>query len=137
MGPIDSPTRARADQAFRQRAGAAWVHLQRQTDTQLDPSGRAALARLDLGRGGRVVDVGCGTGQTLLELADLVGPSGFVLGIDISEPMVAGARERTTALASVQIRGADAQTHRFVPGAFDAAFSRFGVMFFEDAAAAF
>jgi SAM-dependent methyltransferase len=134
MPPVDP---ARADQAFRQQSGDAWVRLQRQLDAQLDPFGRAALARLELAAGARVLDVGCGTGQTLLQLAEIVGPTGSVLGVDISEQMVAGALARTAGNPAVEVRCVDAQTHVFAPGAFDAIYSRFGVMFFEDAGAAF
>jgi ubiquinone/menaquinone biosynthesis C-methylase UbiE len=135
MSDADAPLRA--DQAFRHQAGAAWVLLQEQTDIQIDPFGRAALAKLDLTTGARVLDVGCGCGQTLLELAELVGPRGHVLGVDISEPMLERARERVAGQAVVELCCADAQTHPFPPADFDAAFSRFGVMFFEDASRAF
>ena len=126
-----------AARIFNERAGEAWTRLQEQTDAQLDPFGREAMARLDLAPGERVLDVGCGCGQTLLELGDLVGPEGRVLGVDISEPMVERARTRAADRSSVSVALADAQTHAFAPADFDAAFSRFGVMFFEDAVAAF
>jgi SAM-dependent methyltransferase len=135
MSEADGPTRS--DQAFRERAGEAWALLQEQTDTQLDPFGLAAVAKLGLTRGARVLDVGCGCGQTLLELAEIVGPRGHVLGVDISEPMLERARQRVAGQASVEICCADAQTHPFVLADFDAVFSRFGVMFFEDARRAF
>jgi SAM-dependent methyltransferase len=122
---------------FGERAGEAWTRLQEQTDAQLDAFGREVMARLGVARGGRVVDVGCGCGQTLLELADLVGPEGRVLGVDISEPMLGRARERAADRPSVSVCLADAQTYAFPPAGFDAAFSRFGVMFFDDATAAF
>jgi ubiquinone/menaquinone biosynthesis C-methylase UbiE len=122
---------------FGERSGQAWTRLQEQTDAQLDPFGRQAMARLGVARGERVVDVGCGCGQTLLELADLVGPEGRVLGVDISAPMLERARQRAASRPSVAVSLADAQTYPFAPAGFDAAFSRFGVMFFEDARAAF
>jgi len=89
--------------------------------------------------GERVLDVGCGVGQTTLELAERVGPSGSVLGIDISTPMLARARERARAagLANVRFENADAQTHAFTPESVDLVYSRFGVMFFADPTAAF
>jgi SAM-dependent methyltransferase len=85
-----------------------------------------------------VLDVGCGTGSTTLAIARTVGPGGTVLGADISEPMIAAARERATAEGSAaRFVVADAETHGFPPGAFDAFTSRFGVMFFNDPARAF
>ena len=128
---------ARADQAFRDKGGDRWAALQERTDAQLDPLGRAAMAKLGLTPGARVLDVGCGCGQTALELADIVGPRGRVVGIDVSEPMLARAHERVAGRAEIELVCADAQTHPFPAGAFEALYSRFGTMFFEDARAAF
>ncbi|HET6149803.1 MAG TPA: methyltransferase domain-containing protein [Polyangia bacterium] len=122
---------------FGDKGGSAWALLQERTDVYLDPLGRAAMALLQLERGTRVVDVGCGCGQTLLELAELVGPSGEVLGLDISEPMLARARERVAAHENVSLALADAETYPFGPRSWDALFSRFGVMFFRDPQEAF
>ena len=106
-------------------------------DKQLSPLGLAAMARLSLRPGDRVIDVGCGAGQTCLQLADRVGPTGTVLGLDISKAMVAHAQKQTAGVPFVSILEADAQTHPFGDGAFDAVFSRFGVMFFDDPVVAF
>jgi ubiquinone/menaquinone biosynthesis C-methylase UbiE len=124
---------------FQARAGQAWVQFQDRLDAQLDPFGRAALARLAPQSGSRVLDVGCGTGQTLLQLAELVGPRGEVVGIDNSEPMLECAEERVREgnYAQVDLLLDDAQSHVFLDRYFDLAFSRFGLMFFEDAAAGF
>jgi SAM-dependent methyltransferase len=60
-----------------------------------------------------------------------------VLGVDISPPMLAQARERVAGRPTIALALGDAQTYAFAPGAFDALYSRFGVMFFDDARAAF
>ena len=99
---------------FGDKAGNAWALLQERTDAYLDPLGRAAMALLDVERGARVIDVGCGCGQTLLELAELVGPSGQVLGLDISEPMLARAREQHRA-APERLVGAGRRGDPLVP----------------------
>jgi SAM-dependent methyltransferase len=127
----------RADLTFADRAGEAWVRLQDQTDAVVNPFGRAAMARLPLAAGARVLDVGCGCGQTLLQLADAVGTAGSVVGVDVSPPMLAQAKERAAARPEISLVLADAQKHAFPPAGFDALFSRFGVMFFQDARAAF
>ena len=116
-------------------AADIWVAQQERLDRQLDPLGRAALEALAPRAGEHVLDVGCGSGQTTLQLAGAVGPAGRVLGVDISEPLLAAARQRTRD-ARVSFVHADAQTHAFEQP-FDAIFSRFGVMFFADPVAAF
>jgi SAM-dependent methyltransferase len=122
---------------FNDRVGSAWTLLQDRTDAYLDPLGLAAMARLGLSPGERVVDVGCGCGQTLVELVGLVGPHGRVFGVDINEPMLARARARSALHPNVELVLGDAQTYVFRSAAFDAVFSRFGVMFFGDPRAAF
>jgi SAM-dependent methyltransferase len=122
---------------FNDRVGSAWALLQDRTDAYLDPLGRAVMARLGLSPGERVVDVGCGCGQTLLELVELVGVDGRVFGVDINQPMLARARARSAAHPNIEVALGDAQTYAFPRGAFDAVYSRFGVMFFGDPRAAF
>ncbi len=86
----------------------------------------------------RVLDVGCGTGQTTREAARMA-PAGSALGVDVSAPAVERARRlaRTEGLRNVAFERADAQAHRFARGHFDLAISRFGTMFFDDPVAAF
>jgi SAM-dependent methyltransferase len=134
MSPNDPP---RASQSFVEKGGEAWARLQDRTDALVDPPGRLALERLGVVTGERVLDVGCGCGQTLLEIAERAGASGRVLGVDISPPMLARARERVAGQPIIEVALGDAQTYTFAPGAFDAVFSRFGVMFFDDFGAAF
>jgi SAM-dependent methyltransferase len=124
---------------WNEQAGPLWVTYQERLDRQIGPHGEAALARLAPAPGERVLDLGCGCGDTSLALARTVGASGRVLGLDLSGPMLGRARERAAAagLANVAFRAADVQTAPLEPGAFDAAFSRFGVMFFADPPAAF
>src|SRR5262249_33548234 len=80
---------------------------------------------------------GCGCGQTLLQLAALAGPSGQVLGVDISPPLLECARKRVAGRPTIALALGDAQAYAFAPGAFDAVYSRFGVMFFDEPRAAF
>lgn len=119
--------------------GRTWAQFQNQLDRQISPLGLEALRVLAPMAGERVLDVGCGCGQTTLDLATRVGPAGHVTGIDISEPMLDVARSRESPRGAIRpdfIR-ADAQTADLGEGVFDAVFSRFGVMFFSDPQAAF
>jgi SAM-dependent methyltransferase len=88
--------------------------------------------------GDEVLDIGCGTGLTTREAARAAAP-GRVVGVDVSERMLERARELSAAerLDNVSYELGDAQVHRFEPGGFDVAISRFGTMFFSDPAAAF
>jgi SAM-dependent methyltransferase len=89
--------------------------------------------------GESVLDIGCGPGTTVLEMASRVGPDGYVLGADVSEPSVARARQRIAAagLRHAEVIVADASVHPFAPNSLELAFSRFGIMFFSDPVAAF
>ena len=121
--------------------GQNWVSHDALMEAMLQPLGEAVMESLSPTLGEHVLDIGCGCGHTSLSLADRVGAEGSVTGIDISAPMLAVASqlaaERSAGHQSVQFLEADAQTHRFTPERYDAAFSRFGVMFFEDPVAAF
>ena len=124
---------------WNEQAGPVWVAHQERLDQQIGPHGERAIARLAPAPGERVLDLGCGCGDSSLALARRVAPGGRVLGLDLSEPMLARARERAAAagLANLDFRVADVQSAPLEAGAFDAAFSRFGVMFFADPVAAF
>ncbi|HEX9695116.1 MAG TPA: class I SAM-dependent methyltransferase [Actinomycetota bacterium] len=89
--------------------------------------------------GDRVLDVGCGCGQTTRLAALAAAPGGEAVGMDLSSQMLARGRERAAeeGIANVRFEQGDAQTYSFPAGAFDAAISRFGVMFFDDPDAAF
>lgn len=135
------PSHSNADQIryWNATAGETWASLQQRLDQQIEPLGRAAMGVLAPAPGERVIDIGCGCGQTTADLASRVGASGDVLGIDVSGPMLAVARRRQhgRGAAGTRFLEADAQTHAFERGEADAVFSRFGVMFFDDPIAAF
>ncbi|CAL9665976.1 2-methoxy-6-polyprenyl-1,4-benzoquinol methylase, mitochondrial [Streptomyces sp. enrichment culture] len=86
----------------------------------------------------RILDVGCGSGQTTRRAARRA-PRGGALGLDLSAPMLAEARTRAEeqGIGNVSFVQGDAQVYPFEEGAFDAAISRYGVMFFADPITAF
>ena len=130
-----SPNAAQIEQ-WNGPGGAAWTALQARMDAQFEHITPALMAAAALRPGERVLDVGCGTGETSLLAADAVGPSGSVVGVDISAPMLGLARERAGARPNVSFRLEDASSARF-EAPFDVVLSRFGVMFFADPVAAF
>jgi SAM-dependent methyltransferase len=121
------------------RAAITWTAMQDRLDAMFTPLTALALDAAAPVARERVVDVGCGCGATVLELARRVGPDGRVLGVDVSEPMAGRARERIAAagFGNAEVKVSDASTFGFAPGQANLLFSRFGVMFFADPAAAF
>jgi ubiquinone/menaquinone biosynthesis C-methylase UbiE len=117
--------------------GQRWAQRQPVQDILLQPIADILIDRAKIRSGERVLDVGCGSGSTSFAFANAVGPSGHVMGIDISAPMLARAREVTPAGSPVEFALADATIHPFVPESFDLLASRFGVMFFADPALSF
>jgi ubiquinone/menaquinone biosynthesis C-methylase UbiE len=98
---------------------------------------RVPLERLALLAGTRALDVGCGWGDTAIEIARKVGPTGKVLGLDCCDAFLEKGRRDAAAagLANVRFVAADVQTYRY-EREFDFCFSRFGMMFFASPVAA-
>jgi SAM-dependent methyltransferase len=118
--------------------GRGWVEAQATLDRLLQPFEDSLLDAAAVRAGSRVLDVGCGTGSTTLAVARRVGAAGRAVGVDISEPMLALARERAERdRLPATFVCADAQVHAFEPASFDTIVSRFGVMFFDDPVRAF
>jgi ubiquinone/menaquinone biosynthesis C-methylase UbiE len=113
-------------------AGQKWVHRQQMQDIVLGPVSDSLIERARVAAGERVIDIGCGCGSTSIAFAKAVGPRGHVLGVDISAPMLARAREVAPVGTPVEFALADATVHAFQPAGFDLLASRFGVMFFAD-----
>ena len=120
--------------------GERWMRYQQALDRTLGPLGEVAIQAAQIVPGARVLDVGCGCGDTVLALADRVGSEGWVTGVDVSEPMLARARERIAQRAHgsavIELQLGDAASVA-LPDELDLIFSRFGVMFFADPKAAF
>ena len=93
----------------------------------------AIFPSLPVREGDKVLDVGCGFGDTAIQLAKQVGPDGSVTGLDCCETVLEWARKdaAAAALGNVHFIEGDAQTYPFEPE-FDFVFSRFGTMFFEN-----
>ena len=121
--------------------GPAGAHRTRYAavfDAETRPHNERLRAAADIAPRDRVLDVGCGTGQTTRDAAR-AATDGSALGIDLSAQMLDHARRISAeeGLANVSFLQADAQVHQFPVGSFDVAISRFGTMFFADPVAAF
>ena len=117
--------------------GSRWVAQQARRDAMLGDFAKMALVRADAQPGEHVIDVGCGCGETSLELARQVGPNGEVLAADVSAAVLSRATERLADLPWARTAQVDAATYPFDAGETDLLFSRFGVMFFGDPVTAF
>lgn len=91
----------------------------------------AALQRHPHPAGARVLDVGCGFGDSTVRIAQRVGPAGAAVGVDCAERFVRAAEDaaRAAGVTNATFRVADVQTDDLA-GPYDFAFSRFGTMFF-------
>src|SRR3954452_17611460 len=117
--------------------GQRWADRQQTQDIVLAPVSEILIDRANGRAGERIIDIGCGCGTTSVSLAQKVGSSGHVLGIDISAPMLARARQIAPAGLPLHFALADATVYPFQPESFDLLVSRFGVMFFADPALSF
>ena len=118
-------------------AGRSWIALQSEMDFILRPVLDLVLQKACLSDGDRVLDVGCGTGASILEALKKVGNNGHVTGIDISQIMLDYAKTRLKKSSNFLLLREDAQLYDFKYERVDALISRFGVMFFENTTAAF
>ena len=121
------------------KGGDIWVERQNVMDIMLSPLGEAALNKLNFNEEENVLDIGCGCGHTTLNIAKRIEPLGNVTGLDISEPMLERAKESAVemSITNTTFKCVDVQTEDLGDQIYSAAFSRFGVMFFEDSIAAF
>lgn len=121
------------------RGGEVWVEQQHLLDRLFLPFEHLLADTVAASNGRDILDIGCGAGATTLAAARRLAPEGQCTGLDISVPLITAARRRAEdeGLSNAHFIAGDAQHHAFAPDSFDAIISRFGVMFFDDPAAAF
>ena len=132
------PTNAEQARAWDGDEGAYWTDHAKHFDRSLGTYHERFLAAADIRRDDRVLDIGCGTGQTTRDGARRAQDS-CALGVDLSNQMISLARRLATSegVANAYFEQADAQIHSFGKDTYDVAISRTGTMFFGDPVAAF
>lgn len=125
------PTNTDQARAWDGDEGAYWADNAERFDRSVAGYHRPFMAAARVSPSDRVLDIGCGTGQTTRDAARSAG-AGTALGVDLSARMVAYARELATheGVANAAFEQADAQVQPFTPESFDVAISRTGAMFF-------
>src|SRR5262245_39464243 len=118
--------------------GDDWVREWQRYDRAARPFNEALLAAVSVGTTERVLDIGCGNGESTRQTAR-VASEGSAFGIDLSSRMIANAREltRLEGLHNAVFEQGDVQAYPFEDDAHDVCISRFGAMFFSDRVAAF
>ncbi len=136
--PPIAPANADAERAWNGPDGVYWAEHEAVFDASLARYRDAFFAAASIAAGDRVLDIGCGNGQTTRDAAR-IATSGSALGLDLSAAMLARARQRAEeeGLKNVDFRQGDAQIYPFDRQTFDAVISRTGAMFFADPGAAF
>ncbi|WP_055585355.1 class I SAM-dependent methyltransferase [Peterkaempfera griseoplana] len=126
------------DQAWNGDEGRHWADHHERWNAVNGEFNEPLLRAAAIASGDHVLDIGCGAGQTTRLAARHAG-EGQVVGLDLSQAELDRARELAAAeqLANVRFVRGDAQVHPLPSGVFDAAISRFGIMFFADPVAAF
>ncbi|MEZ5995162.1 MAG: methyltransferase domain-containing protein [Hyphomonadaceae bacterium] len=135
---MPEPARPSQQEYWNSKVGEEWASHADRMDRMLQPMTAPTFELLALQPGESVLDIGCGAGATSLAAARQVGPGGRVVGVDLSRQLLARARERAEAsAANVEFLEAEVGLTPIAGAPFDGAFSRFGVMFFNEPAAAF
>ena len=132
-----APENVEATEAWNGPLFDVWRDFQAVVVSNAKAHGDSALADHSPVAGDRVLDIGCGLGDSTLQLAGIVGPSGHVHGVDVAERMIAGARAdaESAGAENVTFTVADVQATTF-DDTYDYAFGRFGTMFFASPVAA-
>jgi ubiquinone/menaquinone biosynthesis C-methylase UbiE len=107
----------------------SWSRNRAHIEAMKDGLTNELLAALDLQPGQRVLELGAGTGDLAIRLAQAVGPTGSVLATDVAEGMVELLRETTADLANVEVSRLDALDIDLPDDSVDAIVFRMGLMF--------
>lgn len=135
---VVAPSNLEQRRAWDGDEGGFWARHAAHFDRAVSGYHRALLDAARVSPGSRVLDVGCGTGQTTRDAAR-IADRGEAVGVDLSQEMLEVARRQADrdGVRNVRFLQADAQVHPFAPASYDVVVSRTGTMFFGDPQAAF
>ena len=117
--------------------GKKWVEEDDSMNERLSILTKELFLRLNINRGDKILDIGCGGGQTSFEASEIVGENGYVVGADISKILLDLANSKYANTKNLEFKLCDVQNYEFRENSFNKVISRFGVMFFENPIEAF
>ena len=117
--------------------GQKWVDEDQSMNERLSFLTEELFLKSNIKEDDKVLDIGCGGGQTSFEASKLVGSNGYVVGADISKILLELAERKYSQIKNLEFKYCDVQNYEFKKNEFNKIISRFGVMFFENPFAAF
>ena len=117
--------------------GKKWVEEDDSMNERLSILTKELFLRSNINRNDKILDIGCGGGQTSFEASEMVGENGYVVGADISKILLDLAKSKYANTKNLEFKYCDVQNYKFRENSFNKVISRFGVMFFENPIEAF
>jgi ubiquinone/menaquinone biosynthesis C-methylase UbiE len=117
--------------------GKKWVEEDDSMNERLSILTKELFLRSNINRDDKILDIGCGGGQTAFEASEMVGENGYVIGADISKILLDLAKSKYANTRNLEFKYCDVQNYEFRENSFNKVISRFGVMFFENPIEAF
>ena len=117
--------------------GRKWVEEDDSMNERLSILTKELFLRSNIKRDDKILDIGCGGGQTTFEASEMVGENGYVVGADISKILLDLAESKYANTKNLEFKYCDVQNYEFKENSFSKVISRFGVMFFENPIEAF
>ena len=117
--------------------GKKWVEEDNSMNERLSILTKELFLRSNINRDDKILDIGCGGGQTSFEASEMVGENGYVIGADISKILLDLAKSKYANTKNLEFKYCDVQNYEFRENSFNKVISRFGVMFFENPIEAF
>ena len=117
--------------------GKKWVEEDDSMNERLSILTKELFLRSNINRNDKILDIGCGGGQTSFEASEKVSENGYVVGADISKILLDLAKSKYANTKNLEFKYCDVQNYEFRENSFNKVISRFGVMFFENPIEAF